>query len=85
LPATLRRKLPLGLDHAHSVLDLMECEKGRLWWREHGTTIRVVFDLAFDSRSRETLERYQRMKRNSESGTKRNLEISAEISYGNAR
>jgi len=52
------RKLPLGFEHAQTVLDLMACEKGRLWWSEHGETIRVAFDLGAGSRSRDVFTRY---------------------------
>jgi hypothetical protein len=85
LPASVRRELPIGLDDARTVLDLMESERGRTWWLEHGTTIHAVFDLTLGSRSLDVLQRYQRMKRNSLRGTKRNLEISMAMSYGNAR
>ena len=40
----------------------MESEKGRLWWREHGTTIDVTFDVADQSRSQKAFERYVRNK-----------------------
>lgn len=85
LPTRLRRALPLGLERAHTVLDLMECEPGRAWWREHGVTIRAAFDLFEGSRSQAAWDRYLRARMNSESGSKRNLEISAAMSYGNAR
>jgi hypothetical protein len=85
LPARLRRILPIGLEHARTVLDLMECEKGRAWWREHGETIGVVFDLTPGSRSRRTLEQYVRTKTNSRSGTKTNLEKRAAMVYIVAR
>jgi hypothetical protein len=58
LPSTVKENLPLGLEHVSSVLDLMECEKGRLWWRENGCTIRVTFDLTDCSRSRAVFRRY---------------------------
>lgn len=60
LPASIRHLLPVGLDDSHTILDLMSCEKGRDWWREHGTTIPVRFDLAPGSRSRRTLAQYVR-------------------------
>ncbi|GAG31337.1 unnamed protein product, partial [marine sediment metagenome] len=44
--------LPLGLEHVRTVLELIECEKGRLWWKQHGETIDVTFDVADRSRSR---------------------------------
>ncbi len=51
LPAKIKLNLPPGLEDARTVLDLMECETGRLWWKGHGVTIRVVFDVADGSRS----------------------------------
>jgi hypothetical protein len=58
LPRKIQGDLPLGLGRAHTVLDLMESDQGRLWWQEHGCTIRVTFDLADGSRSREVFRRY---------------------------
>ena len=58
LPAPIRRLLPVGFKRSRTILDLMSCEKGRDWWKEHGVSIRVRFDLAPDSRSRRTLLRY---------------------------
>jgi hypothetical protein len=85
LPARLRRMLPIGLKHACTVLDLMECERGRRWWREYGVTIAAVFDLTVGSRSRIALWRYVCMKLNFVSGPKRNLENQSAMSYCNAR
>jgi hypothetical protein len=85
LPMSLRRVLPMGLEHARTVLDVMEIEKGRKWWREHGTKIRAMFDLSIGSRSLEVLRRYQREETKSLDGTKRNLEMSRWMSYGNVR
>ena len=62
LPGKIQGDLPPGLEHVCTVLDLMESEKGRLWWREHGCTIRVAFDLADGSRSREVFRRYVHQK-----------------------
>jgi len=64
LPRRIRRNLPLGLEHARSVLDLMDCEKGRLWWREHGVAIRASFEVGISSRSRSVFDRYVRNKFN---------------------
>jgi hypothetical protein len=58
LPAALRQLLPASLNHAHTVLDLMECAAGRCWWRERGVTMRVGFELAAGSRSQRVLARY---------------------------
>lgn len=85
LPARLRRMLPIGLDRARTVLDLMDYEKGRRWWRENGVTIAAVFDLAVGSRSRAALRQYVGMKMNSGNGPKRNLENRSAMSYCNAR
>lgn len=58
LPRRLRRCLPLGLDRAQNVLDLMECPKGRLWWRAYGISIRLTFDMTTQSRSWTVFQRY---------------------------
>jgi len=58
LPRRARRGLPSGLGDVDTVLDLMQWEEGRRWWRRHGCTIRVVFDVAEFSRSREAFEQY---------------------------
>ena len=60
LPRKIMANLPLGLEHARTVLDLMEDEKGRLWWKEQGVTIKVVFDLAERSRCRAVFRKYLR-------------------------
>ncbi len=85
LPARLRRMLPIDLRGAKTVLDLMECEQGRAWWRENGVTIGAMFDLAAGSRSRAALDRYVRTKMNSASGPKTNLENRPAMSYGSIR
>lgn len=58
LPTRIRRNLPPGLEDARTVLDLMAREKGRLWWKEHGVAIRVVFQVTEGSRSRTVFEQY---------------------------
>lgn len=60
LPHSIRRRLPIGLEQSRTLLDLMSSEKGREWWKEHGVTIRVRFDLAPDSRSHQVLAEYVR-------------------------
>jgi hypothetical protein len=82
LPARLRRMLPNGLRNAKTVLDLMECERGRAWWRENGVTIGTRFDLAGGSRSRAALDQYVRARTHCASGPKTNLEKRPAISYG---
>jgi hypothetical protein len=64
LPARLRRTLPIELQDAATLLDLMECETGRSWWRENGVSIGARFDLAAGSRSRTALAQYVRSKMN---------------------
>ena len=63
LPARLQPTLPLGLRDAETVLDLMGCEAGRLWWREHGVPLGVAFDLASGSRCWAVLRGYVRVRR----------------------
>ena len=58
LPALIQRRLPVGLEDSRTLLDVMSCQKGREWWREHGMAVRVRFDLAPGSRSRRTLAEY---------------------------
>ena len=60
LPALFQRRLPVGLEDSRTLLDAMSCQTGREWWREHGMTICVRFDLAAGSRSRRTLAEYVR-------------------------
>jgi GNAT superfamily N-acetyltransferase len=62
LPGEIRRVLPLGLDHAETVLDLMAYEKGRLWWKEQGRPIEVRFDMSPGSRCWNVFSRYVRRK-----------------------
>jgi len=51
LPADIVRRLPSVLRSARTVLDLMETQFGRDWWRHYGTTLEVRFELCRDSRS----------------------------------
>jgi len=60
LSGRIRECLPPGFEGVRSVSDLMDCEKGRLWWREHGETIELSFEVARGSRSREVFRRYVR-------------------------
>ena len=59
LPFEIRPSLPPDLRHAQTVLDLMESEEGRTWWRQHGTAIEASFDLADHSRSWQVFQRYR--------------------------
>jgi len=45
---------------AQSVLDLMDGEGGRRWWKEHGITMPLTFDLTRRSRSWEVFGCYLR-------------------------
>jgi len=58
LAPEVRRRLPPGLDHARDVLELMDSAAGRAWWRQHGTTIRVAFDVREESRSWRVFQSY---------------------------
>jgi len=60
LPPHIREKLPPELNRAQRVLDLMQCQAGRRWWKDHGVSMPVLFDLSRGSRSWETFERYFR-------------------------
>ena len=53
-------KLPVGMEHARHIVDLMCCEKGRLWWKEHGETIQVRFDVSHGGSSQARFSRYVR-------------------------
>ncbi len=58
LPRRIRGSLPSTLQDATSILDLMACAAGRHWWKRHGTTIHVAFDLRARSRSWNAFYRY---------------------------
>jgi hypothetical protein len=58
LPAAIRRRLPSALRDAEDVLDLMDSEPGRRWWKRHGMPIPLAFDLTARSRSWQVLRRY---------------------------
>jgi hypothetical protein len=58
LPSEVRRRLPCGLDHARTVLDLIQCESGRQWWKRNGAPLYVSFDLADGSRSWAVFRQY---------------------------
>ncbi len=60
LPETTVLRLPPMLRFARGVLDLIQHEQGRLWWRQFGGTIQVEFNLADNSRSWRVLHQYLR-------------------------
>jgi len=60
LPRTLRRRLPAAWKHVRRVLDLMRSEAGRHWWKTHGITLPLAFELADGSRCWQAFRRYRR-------------------------
>ncbi len=60
LPHVVRQNLPPELSRAQTVLDLMDDEPGRRWWKRHGITLPVAFDVTRQSRSWEVFARYLR-------------------------
>jgi len=60
LPPFVRQILPPDLSRAQSVLDLMNGQAGRRWWKRYGVTLPVTFDLTRHSRSWEVFGRYLR-------------------------
>jgi hypothetical protein len=60
LPPSVQENLPPDLSHAQCVLDLMDGETGRRWWKEHGVTLPLTFDMTPRSRSWEVFGRYLR-------------------------
>lgn len=63
LPPPILRSLPRSLRSARRVLDLMQSETGRRWWRRHGTALDVAFDLRPGSRCWAVFHRYLQEKR----------------------
>lgn len=59
LPRWLRERLPRDLIGAADVLDLMQSEFGRCWWRRHGLTLPVVFDLRAGGRCWQAFQSYR--------------------------
>jgi len=45
LPRAIVRSLPRALRRARRLLDLMQSQAGREWWRRHGIGLNVAFDL----------------------------------------
>jgi GNAT superfamily N-acetyltransferase len=46
IPFNLKNKLPEGLDHCRTLLDLHATPAGTRWWRDNGTDIDVQLDLS---------------------------------------
>ena len=55
LHASEKRKLPDALKSSERISDLMKTDEGRAWWKEHGNTRAMKFDLSPGSRSRKVL------------------------------
>ena len=62
IPGHLADTLPLTLNRARRVSDLMQTSEGRSWWKTNGEGLELTFDLAENSRSRQVLEEYMREK-----------------------
>ena len=58
IPKELRGLLPGSLAPAKRLSDLMATEEGTTWWKKHGITTRMVFDLAPGSLSRQIWDAY---------------------------
>ena len=65
-----KRKLPASLQGSERISDLMKTDEGRAWWKEHGNTRAMKFDLSPGSRSRKVWEAYLEEKKNQTSPTK---------------
>jgi len=63
LPLAFLRRLPVFLNGAASVLDVMEFPTGRIWWKEHGIGLTLQFDLCWSSRSMMVFRAYSRRRR----------------------
>lgn len=63
IPREVSGILPPELARARKVSDLMKTEAGRAWWKEHGQSTEMEFDLRPDSRSRKVLTEYLNRKR----------------------
>lgn len=53
-----RPRLPDSLAHCWTVQDLYETEEGRAWWKKHGDTTNMTFDLRPGSNSLKVLNSY---------------------------
>ena len=62
LSKDITARLPEALASARTLLDLMATPEGRIWWRNHGRGLDVVFDLAPGSRSLQVLDEVLREK-----------------------
>jgi GNAT superfamily N-acetyltransferase len=62
IPANIRTTLPASLSGAERISDLMMTPEGSDWWKTHGRSIDMSFDLTPGSRSMEIWEAYLRAK-----------------------
>ena len=62
IPDELVKQLPESLKGATKLSDLMKNAKGRAWWKKHGDSVDVVFDMTLNSLSRKALDRYLKAK-----------------------
>lgn len=60
LPANALRTLPDNYQGCATVLDLYDRAGGRQWWKEHGDTIALVFDLSGGSLSQEVFAAFMK-------------------------
>jgi GNAT superfamily N-acetyltransferase len=74
IPPKLINRLPAELAGARRLSDLMATRAGRDWWRAHGDTVNVAFDLAPGSTSRQLLDAYLRETRSRAKGSSAGLE-----------
>ncbi len=63
LPRDILERLPDNLSAARRVSELIQDVDGRRWWREHGDSLAVFFDLGPRSRAVRWLRAYLRRKR----------------------
>ncbi|MBR7793895.1 hypothetical protein KDM87_14975 [Undibacterium sp. FT147W] len=57
IPDHLKSLLPTELENAVDLLDLMDNDVGRKWWRKHGDSIECHFDLSEGSKSWQQLNK----------------------------
>ena len=62
LPSHMQASLPRGLQGAKTVLDLHQTPEGEAWWKKHGDSIDMKFDLTPGSRSWQKLNAYRESK-----------------------
>lgn len=58
IPDSLRPTLPQPFRHAETVMQIMQADTGRAWWRRHGVALPLAFDLRPESPCWKTLGEY---------------------------